>query len=145
MKSPVKFNEEAREARRTDLAHGSACIYFGVDDRFMKGGRNAVQIKVTYLDQSKGRWWVEYDSEGDAYKKTTPVKGVGDGKWKTATMVVADAAFQNRQRGGMDFRIVNGGTSDLTVRFVRVVRLTPPSSQTNLDVQPRQPANPKTD
>jgi Beta-galactosidase len=127
MKSPVKFNEEAREARRTDLAHGSACIYFGVDDRFMKGGRNAVQIKVTYLDQSKGDWWVEYDSEGEAYKKTTPVKGVDDGKWKTATLVVADAAFQNRQRGGMDFRIVNAGENDLTVRFVRVVRLIPPS------------------
>ena len=127
MKSPVKFNEEALEARRTDLAHGSACIYFGVDDRFMKGGRNAVQLKVTYLDQSKGHWWVEYDSEGEAYKKTTSVKGVGDGKWKTATLVVADATFQNRQRGEMDFRIVNGGTTDLTVRFVRVVRLIPPS------------------
>jgi hypothetical protein len=126
VKSPVKFNEGALEARRTDLAHGSSCIYFGVDDRFMKGSRNAVQIKVTYLDQSEGRWWVEYDAEGDAYKKTMLVKGVGDGKWKTATLVVDDATFQNRQRGGMDLRIVNGDTNDLTVRFVRVVRLTQP-------------------
>jgi hypothetical protein len=137
--TPVKFNTDAFEARRTDLAHGSANIYFGVDDRFIKGGTNAVQIKVTYLDENAGIWWVEYDAAEDAYKKTTPVKNLGDGQWKTTTLVVPDASFPNRQRGGMDFRIVNAGENDLTVRFVRVVRLTPPPSQTNLEVHPLQP------
>jgi hypothetical protein len=94
---------------------------------------------VTYHDENAGTWWVEYDANEDAYKKTTPVKNLGDGQWKTTTLVVSDASFQNRQRGGMDFRIVNAGENDLTVRFVRVVRLTPPPSQTNLDVHPLQP------
>lgn len=127
VKLPVKFNEEAFEARRTDVASGSRCLCFGVEDRFLKGGRTPVQIKVTWWDDAAGKWWVEYDAAGgDPYKKTRVVEKKGDGAWKTETFEVPDAGFGNRQKGGMDFRIHNGGASDLTVRFVRVVRLTPP-------------------
>ena len=98
VRTPLKFNEEALEARRTDLARGGAYLYFGVDDRFLKGGRTPVQVKVTYLDDFAGTWWVEYDAaDGNAYKKTKPVANANDGAWKTVTLEIADAAFRNRQ------------------------------------------------
>lgn len=119
--------EGAFEAIRTDRASGNTFIGFGVDDRFLKGGKTPALIKVTWWDDAAGKWWVEYDAAaGEAYKKTRVVEKRGDGAWKTETFEVPDAGFGNRQRGGMDFRLVNGGPGDLTVRFVRVIRLTPP-------------------
>ncbi len=119
--------EFSHEAARTDRAGGNNCIYFGVDDRFLKGGRNPVQVKVTWWDDAPGKWWIEYDAAGgEAYRKTRVVDQAGDGAWKTTTLEMPDAGFGNRQKGGMDFRIVTGGPGDLTVRFVRVIRLTPP-------------------
>lgn len=50
-----------------------------------------------------------------------------DNQWKTVTFEIKDAAFLNRQNSNMDFRIFNGGQQDLTVRFVRVIKLQPPS------------------
>jgi hypothetical protein len=115
------------EARRTDHAGGSDYMYFAVDNKFLYGGRDRVQLKVTYLDNNKAAWRVEYDAaDGDAYKPTMMVRNVGDGQWKTATFTIPDAAFQNRQQGGMDFRIYDGGRRDLTVRFVRIVKTVPP-------------------
>ena len=49
---------------------------------------------------------------------------LGEGAWKTATFSITDGTFQNRQEGGSDFRIYNGGGSDLTVSFVRLVKHT---------------------
>lgn len=124
VKTPVKFNEESYEARRTDRQSGNNYIYFGVDDRFIKGGNNHIQIKVTYLDNNNSQWWIEYDaSSGDFYKKTSTVANQNDAKWKTVTFEINDATFLNRQNGNMDFRVYNGGQADLTVRFVRVVKL----------------------
>jgi len=111
------------EARSTNHAAGSDYMYFGVDDKVLYGGSNPVQIKVTYLDNNNATWGVQYDAaDGNATKSTSTVTNVNDGQWKTATFSVPDAAFQNREKGGMDFRIYDGGRQDLTVRFVRVVK-----------------------
>jgi hypothetical protein len=119
--------EGAFEAIRTDRTTGNNYICFGVDDRFLNGGKTPVQVKLTYLDNFAGKWGIEYDAaDGNAHKKAKPVENRNDGTWKTVTFEIPDAAFQNRQKGGMDFRIHNGGSNDLTVRFVRVIRLTPP-------------------
>ena len=45
-----------------------------------------------------------------------------DGLWKTTTFYIYDAGFDNSQKGNMDFRLYNGGTHDLTVGFVRVIK-----------------------
>jgi len=111
------------EARRTNHAGSSDYMYFDVDNKFLYRGHDRVQLKVTYLDNDKATWWVEYDAaDGEAYKSTMAVRNVGDGRWKTATFAIPDASFQNRQEGGMDFRIYDGGRQDLTVRFVRIVK-----------------------
>lgn len=128
VRTPVEHNEESYEALRTDSGSGSNYIYFGVDDNFIKGGSNKIQIKVTYLDNTNSEWWLEYDaSDGNSYKKSSTVKNQKDFKWKTVTFSIDDAAFLNRQNGGMDFRIFNGGENDITVRFVRTIKLNPPS------------------
>lgn len=129
VQTPVKFSEESYEARRTDHTNGSDYIYFGIDDKFMKGGNNKVQIKVTYLDNNVSEWWIEYDAfSGNNYQKSSPINNINDGKWKTVTFSINDAAFDNRQRENMDFRIFNGGKEDLTVRFVRLIKLEPPQN-----------------
>ena len=95
----------------------------------MKGGPTRVLIKVTYLDDRDGEWWIEYDAGADAaWKKSRPVQNTHDGQWKTATVELPDAAFENRQRGWADFCITRDGTEDLTVRFVRLIKAAPPNS-----------------
>jgi hypothetical protein len=132
------YNFKAFEALRTDRANGSNYMYFAVDDAFMKGGTNNIQIKITYLDNFAGKWWVEYDAaNGDlATKKSVEISNTNNNKWKTITLNIPDAGFSNRQNGGMDFRIYNGGNSDISVRFVRVIKV---NSLTNL-VEPDKKA-----
>ena len=80
---------------------------------------------MTYLDDNNATWGIEYDAFGNVYKKTAQIVNQNSGKWKTTTFKISDAAFTNRQNGNMDFRIYNGGSQDLTVRFVRVIKLQP--------------------
>jgi hypothetical protein len=127
---PTQFaalNGGSWEALRTDQARGSHRLYFNVDDSFLKGGPVRVLIKVTYLDDREGKWWIEYDAGPDAaWKKSQPVQHAHDGRWKTATVELPDAAFENRQLGWADFCITKGGQEDLAVRFVRVIKTAPP-------------------
>jgi len=106
-------------------ASGSDYIYFNVDDQFINGGINNVQVKITYLDNFTGSWQLQYDAASSVTKEVD-VTNNNDGAWKTITLTLADAKFANRQNNGNDFRIYNGGTNDIQVRFVRVVKLTEP-------------------
>ena len=117
-------NLKAYEALRTDRANGSNYIYFDVDDNFMKGGVNGVRIKITYLDNFSGKWCLEYDAanNGSATKKSNEIINANSNTWKTVSINIADAGFTNRQNGNMDFRIYNGGSSNITVRFVRLIK-----------------------
>jgi len=125
--SPASQIGKSYEARRTNHAEGSDFIYFGVNDGFIKGGSTDVDIYVTYLDNNHARWRLSYDSDSTTiYKPTAWVTNIADGKWKTVKFAIGDAGFNNRQNGGMDFRLYNGGVEDLTVRFVRVVKVNPP-------------------
>jgi hypothetical protein len=119
------FNDYSYEARATMHASGSDYIYFNLDDKFINGGINNVQVKITYLDNFAGSWQLQYDAESSVNKEVE-VTNSFDGKWKTITLTLADAKFANGQKNGNDFRIYNGGTNDIQVRFVRVVKLTEP-------------------
>ncbi|MEM8529672.1 MAG: hypothetical protein AAGF95_02450 [Chloroflexota bacterium] len=124
-----EINGGSYEALRTDHTNGSDYMYFDVEDRFIKGGSNTIQIKVTYLDNFEGDWWIEYDAAGGKkYKATNPHTNANDKQWKTVTFEVPDAAFKNGQTDGMDFRIYNGGQDDIAVRFVRVIKLNQPNT-----------------
>jgi len=139
--SPLSQVKTTYEARSTNHASGSDYIYFDVDDRFINKSRNAdignIQVKVTYLDNFAGSWRIEYDADdGNAYKQSTAIQNSNDGQWKTVTVSISDAAFMNRQNGGMDLRLFNGGTQDLTVRFLRVIKLTQPLTTTIPGAEP---------
>ncbi|QKW37087.1 hypothetical protein HUT06_26310 [Actinomadura sp. NAK00032] len=112
-----KENGTAYEGLSTDRAHGQTSLYFDLDDRFLHGGDEPVQIKVTYRDAGKGAWWIEHEDG-----RTAQVRRTGDGVWKTATFRIPEAAFAGGMGGGTDFRITTGDGDNIDVRFVRVVR-----------------------
>jgi hypothetical protein len=119
-------NGTAYEALSTDRVNGSNYMYFNLDDKFMYNGVNEVAIKVTYLDNFSGSWQLQYDAGGTNLYKAVSQINKNDGKWKTVTFSLTDARFGNGQSGGNDFRIYNGGGSkDIAVRFVRVVKAKP--------------------
>lgn len=106
-------------ARRTDRGSGSDRIVFDVEDRFLEDGSTTFLLKVTWLDDGAS-WHVEFDVEG-ATSSTQTVTGTGDGRWRTATFLVDDAAFAGGLDGGQDLAIV-AETEDVTVRLVRIVK-----------------------
>jgi hypothetical protein len=127
--SPQNMIGTTYEARRTDHINGSDYIYFDVHNLFMKGNAGDIQIKVTYLDNFSGDWWIEYDAtDGNAYKASEVQTNQNDGMWKTITFSLDDTDFNNSQEGEMDFRIYNGGENDITVRFVRIIKMTDPAT-----------------
>lgn len=120
----LRNNGPSYEALRTNIGTGNRLICFSLLDEFLYDNSKPVEIKVTYLDNSGTRWAIEYDgSTGPS--ATAPVRNTNDGKWKTHTFHITDAVFRNGLEGDFDFRIVNKGDADLTVRFVRVIKTTP--------------------
>jgi hypothetical protein len=119
----VTSDMRGRYARRTNGAAGSPYMYFNVDDGYMLGGSNAISITVTYLDQGTGAWRLEYDSLNDPYTLGFAVQKQNTGQWRTVTHLLNNVYFGNRQHGGNDFRIYNGGDDDDIFHFVDVVRL----------------------
>ncbi len=121
------FNGLSYEAKQTDIATNNNYIYFDLDDRFLNGGNNAIMLKITYLDNFSGDWELQYNaSDGELYKAHV-FSNTNDNNWKTVSVTLSDAVFDNAQNGGMDFRLFNGGNNDLSVRLVRVIKLTDPT------------------
>lgn len=126
MEGDIDFGYPVFEARTTQHSQGSDYIYFNIDDRFSESYAGDYQLNISYLDNNQARWWVEYDAgPGDEYHASEQISNQQDGAWKTVSLTLTGTDFQNRQ-SGMDFRIFNGGESDITVRFVRIIKLSSP-------------------
>jgi hypothetical protein len=114
-------NGVAYEGLRTMLSRGDDALAFDVARGFLGGRQRAdVLVKVTYLDRGHGRWWVRYGGG-----RTPAVRLRGSGHWMTAIFRLNDFAARDRLPGGTDFWLTARG-SDLTARFVRVVKLHAP-------------------
>ncbi len=112
------------QARRTDHATGNDYIYFNLDDDFLGPSEHDIQISVYYKDNNNAQWRIEYNAMNNVnYKQTEAVQEQNDGKWKSAIFTINDADFRNAQTSGQDFRIYNGGSKDVTIGSVRVIRL----------------------
>ncbi len=109
-------------ARRTDRATGNNYVYFDVDSRFAPASERAFRIAVTYRDTGTAAWRLEYSTAGSAVVSTPSVTNTNSGTLKTAIFHLTDASFRGAHTGGMDFRIFNGGTADVTIRSARVIR-----------------------
>jgi len=116
-------NEPVFEAKKTQHEKGSDYIYFNIDDHFVNGYQGSYMIKITYLDNFSGSWYLQYQSANNLYKNSEAIHNVGYNGWKTISLTINDAVFANGQNQGNDFRIYNGGKSDISVRFVRVIKL----------------------
>jgi len=91
------------------------------DDLFANGHQQQWQIKVTYVDKGSSSWWVEY-SDGQNVVSSDPVSRNDSDRVKTASIDLPAARFNNQLGNAADFRIFNGGTEDLEVRFVRLIK-----------------------
>jgi hypothetical protein len=77
---------------------------------------------VTYKDVAPATWRLEYTDTNSVTLTTASVTNPGDGTVKTAVFNVPRIAFVNGIGSNMDFRIYNGGSSDVTIMSVRVIR-----------------------
>ena len=114
-------NGTAFEGLATALARGRTSLAFDVDERFLApAGTHDVLVKVTYLDQGHGRWRVRWPGG-----RSAAIALRATGTWRTATVRVPAFSPDGSLPGGTDLWLTTHG-SDLTARFVRVVRLDPP-------------------
>ena len=114
-------NGESWEGRLTDHANGQDYMYFFVDDLFANGHQQQWQLKVAYIDNGSSNWRVEY-SDGERIVSSNPVNRNNSGRVRTASIDLPAARFNNQLVNAADFRIFNGGTEDLEVRFVRLIK-----------------------
>ncbi len=111
-------------ARRTDRENGQPHISFDLDDRFDVSG--PVQIKVEIRDDSEASWRLEYEGADGSVQRTAAFTGQADGAVRTVSFTLDDVRFAGGLEHGMDFRIACEGPDDVTVRWVRVIRLQRP-------------------
>lgn len=120
----LKDRADTREftARRTDVARGQPALAFLLDREFRRSLRHPVQIKVHYLDKTKGRWTVRMAVAGGTTVDLGTVESRGDKKWRTATFTTEAAFVPGALGSEVDFTVQVLAGGDVTVRYVRVVR-----------------------
>lgn len=103
-------------------------LYFQVAPYIAQDGTFQATFTVTYYDSAPSTWLVQYDSVSDgAYENASPaITLTGSDTWKTATITVDDAYFNEGENGGADFRLAAiaagpGQTDNLIVHEVSVV------------------------
>ena len=125
-------NGTAYEGLSTDIAAGDTGFALDVDPRFAAAATGRAVLKVTYLDRGTGSFAVE-----TAVGASARVVLADTGRWMTATVTIPDgalagsgsgAAAASASAGGSEssprLRIaLAAGSSDLVVRFVRLVRV----------------------
>jgi len=115
-------NGTSYEGRRTDLAHGQNAMYFFVDDHFIDGAMGTLELNITYLDTPSGSWSLEYQNHSGTVQTQALVQ-TGTNSLKTAIFRLRDAVLSNGLAQQADFRIINSGTEDVELQFVRLVKV----------------------
>ncbi|MHB0998297.1 MAG: DUF5010 domain-containing protein [Armatimonadota bacterium] len=107
-------------------------MMFNADDFMLRGKGIVMEMKVTYLDNSTGRFTVEYDSSdfdapfNGTFKLAGIVNKTGTGKWKNARFVLDAPALANRMHEN-DFRFYDE-SNDLVVSAVDLKVVSPRKS-----------------
>jgi len=113
-------NGRAIEGRAVDPGDH---LYFDVDDGFLHARTTAVDLKVTYRDDGLDRIEVEYATARGPAVATVATK-TDSGAWRTATVRLPDASFDDTLPAGNDLRL-SSPHEELEVRFVRIVKVDP--------------------
>jgi len=87
-------------------------LYFVIDQTFKQRSVKNVEITVEYFDEGFGTLGLQFDASGSkknrhaAYTDSGIAISLFDSKtWKQATFPVHNAAFENSQNSGSDFRL----------------------------------------
>ncbi len=120
-------NGTSYEGRLTNHATGQDYLYFFIQDDFAQGNSPNMQLKVTYLDTGTTTWQLHYN-DNTAQTISESITNSNTDSLKTATFELPNAHFDNNMTGNSDFRIYNGGVNDIEVKFVRLIRLNQPLS-----------------
>ncbi|EGC38388.1 hypothetical protein DICPUDRAFT_76006 [Dictyostelium purpureum] len=123
---------DAYEGRQTNLATGNTAISFFLDDDFASGNCTNIQIKVTYLDLQASQFLIKYQ-DGASVLNTSSVTVGTTQSYITATFNFSSITFSNSVSGTRkaDFEIINSGSKDIEVLFIRVIKLNQNSSSSN--------------
>jgi hypothetical protein len=111
----------------------SGYVYFVIHPTFKVPEAKNFKIEVEYCGEP-GDFAIEFDAlaaqktGSAAYKRANPAgRLTTEGDWKTATFLIRNAAFENSQNGGADFRL-SVRPPALCVRRVTVTREAEPTA-----------------
>ena len=136
--------DAAREAwviRRTDQDTGNPFMWFNIDDGYLYGDANQVEIKITYWNHGTDRWTLKYQDSTGQERSAIPagssnpwVEKTNTDAFVTVTFPLNDARFSNAMTGGADFVIdsrSDAGSNDGNewIHFVEVKKLSGPQPQ----------------
>jgi hypothetical protein len=119
--------KSAWSTTRNQFSPKNRYIYFEVDDAFLFGGDEPVEVAVGYLDAGPKEFRIDYDSSDPAVSGTQqefragpPQKIDGSTAWKAATFLLPHARFIGRTNGS-DFRLACTD-AELSISHVRIRR-----------------------
>ncbi len=105
--SPLNATVDGIECFRTDKNTTATVknifMYFNVDDTFINGGTNDVEIEVEYYDDAPGKFGIGYDSVS-GINGTNGITMTGTKKWVKTSFRISDAKFANGLNT-VDFRV----------------------------------------
>ena len=84
-----------RFARSIKLINGKGGMFFNVNDEFSKSCKK-VKLRIVWLDKGYGEWKLLYNSTKSPNQILITVKNSNSGKWKEKTVLILNAAFQNK-------------------------------------------------
>jgi hypothetical protein len=114
-------------ARRTNIGGGNNKMAFFLNEAFENSITGGTQVKVTYHDNNTTTWKLKASTAYGIYDAGT-VTNTNSGSWKTATFTVPYPIQDGSLPSDIDLMLEVTGSSDLKVRFVRVVKQDNPSS-----------------
>ncbi len=100
---PVVTTAGEISCERTDKENGKIFFYFDVDDSFINGVGNNVEIEVEYYDDNPGLFGIGY-STGGVGKGSESLSLTGSNSWKKKTFIINNADLNNGLNNA-DFRV----------------------------------------
>lgn len=120
----TKDGKEAWQTNKSATPKSVTFIYVNVDDQYIYGNHETVEVEVEYFDDAGGgAFTLAYNSFTSTDKEAEKVVTEGSGTWKKHTFYLEDANFKNSLNNA-DFRIAiwgnKMGMSPVDVSFASV-------------------------
>lgn len=117
---------DAQSNTSQDPIHNN--LYFDADDLFIPSTQTELYLSITYFDKGTDDFQLQYnstrqDDDPDWPGIATPLtlQRTGTDQWKTETIHLTDAQFQNKLQGLADFRLCDLG-SQLFVSKIAIAK-----------------------